>query len=109
RGRSRRARLVAQIENVKRCTRAITTCVLTIIGMVPPSVMTTSVVAAGRDEREARVRDDVRLIAKHLQESLCYGRVARRAPMTVGKKMSRIGSQYVVEIDADKLAKDRSS
>jgi hypothetical protein len=30
-------------------------------------------------------------IAKRLQESLCYGRVARRAPMTVGKKMNRIG------------------
>ena len=48
-------------------------------------------------------------IAKRLQEGLCYGRVARRAPMTVWKKMSRIGGQHVVEIDADirKLAKDR--
>jgi hypothetical protein len=48
-------------------------------------------------------------IAKRLQEGLCYGRVARRAPMTVGKKMNRIGGQHVVEIDADigKLAKDR--
>src|SRR4029077_19570360 len=48
-------------------------------------------------------------IAKRLQEGLCYGRVARRAPMTVGKKMNRIGAQHVVEIDADirKFAKDR--
>src|ERR1700682_3487048 len=46
-------------------------------------------------------------IAKRLQEGLCYGQVARRAPMTVGKKMNRIGG-HVVEIDADirKLAKD---
>ena len=48
-------------------------------------------------------------IAKRLQEDLCYGRVARRAPMTVGKKMNRIGGQCVVEIDADvrKFAEDR--
>jgi hypothetical protein len=48
-------------------------------------------------------------IAKRLQEGLCHGRVARRAPMTVGKKMNRIGAQHVVEIDADirKFAKDR--
>jgi hypothetical protein len=32
---------------------------------------------------------------------LCYGRVARHAPMTVGKKMNRIGGQRVVEIDAE--------
>jgi len=48
-------------------------------------------------------------VAERLQEGLCYGRVARRAPMTVGKKMNRIGGQHVVEIDANirKLAKDR--
>src|SRR5439155_17914842 len=48
-------------------------------------------------------------IAKRLQEDLCYSRVARRAPMTVGKKMNRIGGQRVVEIDADvcEFAEDR--
>ena len=48
-------------------------------------------------------------IAKRLQESLCYGSVAGRAPMTVRKKMGRVGGQQVVEIDAKirKLAKDR--
>src|SRR2546427_11770525 len=48
-------------------------------------------------------------IAKRLQEDLCYGRVARRAPMTVGKKMNRVSGQRVVEIDADvrKFAEDR--
>src|ERR1700704_3239983 len=40
-------------------------------------------------------------ISKRLQEDLCYRRVARRAPMTVGKKMNRIGGQRVVKIDAD--------
>jgi hypothetical protein len=48
-------------------------------------------------------------IAKRLQEGLCYGGVAGRAPMTVGKKMSPVGGQHVVEIDANicELAKDR--
>src|SRR5262249_13398279 len=47
--------------------------------------------------------------AKRLHEGLCYGRVAQRAPMTVWKKMSQIGAEHVVEVDADirKLAKDR--
>lgn len=49
-----------------------------------------------------------RSLAKCLQESLCYGRVARRAPMSVGQKMNRLG-QHIVEVDANirKLAKDR--
>src|SRR5262249_35597465 len=48
-------------------------------------------------------------IAERPQEGLCYGSVAGRAPMTVGKKMNRIGGQHVVEIDASirNLAKDR--
>ena len=48
-------------------------------------------------------------IAKRQQEGLCYGRVAGRAPMTVGKKRNRVGGQHVVEINADvrELAKDR--
>lgn len=47
-------------------------------------------------------------MAKRLQERLRHCRMTRRAPMTVGKKMSRI-SHHVVEIDASmrKLAKDR--
>src|SRR5690242_15837978 len=48
-------------------------------------------------------------IAQRLQENLCNGRVARRAPMTVGKEMNRVGGQRVVEIDAGvrKFAEDR--
>jgi hypothetical protein len=55
-----------------------------------------------------KARGQAASITKRLQEGLCYGRVARRAPMTVGKKMNRTGGQHVVEIDADirKLAKD---
>ena len=47
-------------------------------------------------------------IAKRLQEGLRHCRMARRTPMTIGKKMNRIG-HHVVEIDANirKLAKDR--
>jgi len=47
-------------------------------------------------------------MAKRLQESLRHCRMARRTPMTVGKKMNRIG-HHVVEIDANmrKLAKNR--
>src|SRR5262245_51560523 len=40
-------------------------------------------------------------VAKCLQEQLCYGCVPRWAPMTVRKKMVRIGSHCFVEIDAD--------
>ena len=47
-------------------------------------------------------------MAKRLQESLRHCRMARRTPMTIGKKMNRIG-HHVVQIDANmrKLAKDR--
>src|SRR3954466_4745153 len=47
-------------------------------------------------------------MAERLQESLRHCRMARRTPMTTGKKMNRIG-HHVVEIDANmrKLAKDR--
>ena len=49
------------------------------------------------------------LIVQCLQDGPCYGRVAQRTPVTVGKNVSRIGGQYVVEINANirKLAKDR--
>jgi hypothetical protein len=48
-------------------------------------------------------------VAKCLQEQLGYGRVTRRAPMAVRKKMDRIGGHCFVEIDADirKLAENR--
>jgi len=48
-------------------------------------------------------------ITKRLQKDLCYGHVARRAPMTVGKKMNRVRGQRVVEINAGvrKFAEDR--
>ena len=47
-------------------------------------------------------------MAKFIQESLRHCRMAGRTPMTVGKKMSRIG-HCAVEIDANmrELAKDR--
>ena len=47
-------------------------------------------------------------MAKRLQEDLRHCRMTRRTPMTVGKKMNRIG-QHVVEIDANirKLAEHR--
>ena len=47
-------------------------------------------------------------MAKRLQERLRHCRMACRTPMTIGKKMNRIG-HHVVEIDANmrKLAKDR--
>ena len=54
-------------------------------------------------------RQSTRLIAKSFHESPRYGRVTRRTPMAVRKKVSRFGGQHVVEIDTDirKLAKDR--
>ena len=47
-------------------------------------------------------------MAKRLQEDLRHCRMTRRTPMTVGKKMTRIG-HHVVKIDANmrKLAKHR--